>query len=73
MRVVCAIASVAAAVGLFALRSSDDVRQLQSSPVELMREQRVVAELLALPNPAQFYLVRGSDPEELLQREERLT
>lgn len=73
VRVVCAIASVAAAVGLFALRSSDDVRQLQSSPVELMREQRVVAELLALPSPAQFYLVRGSDPEELLQREERLT
>ncbi|ODT37245.1 MAG: hypothetical protein ABS55_03760, partial [Lautropia sp. SCN 70-15] len=59
-------------VGLAQLRSSDDLRQLQSSPPALMQAQREVARLLGLPSPAQFYLVQADSAEKLLQREEAL-
>lgn len=64
--------AVIVAVGLVQLRAADDLRQLQSSPRELMQSQRRVAELLGLPSPAQFILVQGADAEQVLQREEAL-
>lgn len=61
------------AFGLTRLQTSDDVRQLQSSPAELMQSQIRLAHLLGVASPAQFYLVQGQDAEQVLQREEALT
>lgn len=60
-------------VGLYRLESNDDLRQLQSAPPELLAEQKQLGKLLSLPSPAQFYLVSGSTPEQVLNREEALT
>lgn len=54
------------------LRMQDDVRQLQSGAPALLEQQRQVGEILGLPSPAQFYLVHGRTPEQVLQREEDL-
>jgi len=50
----------------------DDVRQLQNGSPALVAQQRQVGEMLGLPSPAQFYLVKGGDAEQVLQREEAL-
>ncbi len=54
------------------LHGMDDVRQLQSSPAELVRQQIEVSRVLGLPSPAQFYLVKGSSAQDVLEREEAL-
>jgi len=54
------------------LRAQDDVRQLQNASPALVTQQRQVGEILGLPSPAQFYLVQGPTPEQVLQREEEL-
>jgi predicted exporter len=60
------------AAGLWRLGSDDDLRSLQSSPPALIEQQAEIGRLLGMPSPAQFYLVRGSDAEQALQREEAL-
>jgi predicted exporter len=67
------VAAVVAASGLWQLRTDDDLRNLQSSPKALVAQQIEIGRLLALPSPAQFYLVRAKDAETLLQREQALT
>ena len=59
--------------GIIQLRPLDDLRSLQSSPPELIEQQRQIGELLGMPSPAQFFLVQGEDAESVLQREEALT
>ena len=59
--------------GLWQLRSNDDLRNLQSSPPTLLAQQAAISRLLAMPSPAQFYLVRAPDVETLLRREQALT
>ncbi|PJI98644.1 putative exporter [Acidovorax sp. 69] len=54
------------------LRVQDDVRQLQNGSAALVAQQRQVGDILGLPSPAQFYLVQGHTPEQVLQREEEL-
>ncbi|WP_439686791.1 Membrane transport protein MMPL domain-containing protein [Cupriavidus oxalaticus] len=56
--------------GLLQVRVVDDVRQLQSSPPALIEAQRTAGRLLGSPSPAQFLLVRGASPDQVLQREE---
>jgi len=56
--------------GLWQVRVVDDVRQLQSSPPALIEAQRTAGRLLGTPSPAQFVLVRGATPDEVLSREE---
>jgi len=58
--------------GILQLQSTDDVRQLQNSPSELLEQQVHLGKLLGLPSPAQFYLVQGNSVEEVLLREEAL-
>lgn len=58
--------------GWWQLHTGDDIRQLQGSPAVLMQSQRDVGRLLGVPSPAQFYLVRGGSPEQVLEREEAL-
>lgn len=67
-----ALASLAAIAGFAKLRVDDDLRSLQSSPKSLIAQQIEIGRVLGLPSPAQFYLVRGGDAQELLEREEAL-
>lgn len=67
-----AIALVFIAGGLWQLRADDDLRSLQSSPRPLVAQQVEAGRILGLPSPAQFFLVRGDDAEQVLQREEAL-
>lgn len=70
--VLAVVMLVLAAPGLLRLHGNDDLRGLQSSPPELIAQQRDVGRLLGMPSPAQFFLVQGRDAEQVLQREERL-
>jgi predicted exporter len=63
---------VFAALGWSRLKVNDDIRSLQSSPPELIRDQIKLGKLLDAPSPVQYYLVRGASSEEVLQREELL-
>lgn len=70
---VAAAISLFVILGLSRLQSHDDLRQLQGSSASLVAEQVEVGRLLDLPSPAQFFLVEGDSPEQLLVREESLT
>lgn len=63
---------VVAAIGIGRLGINDDIRLLQNSPPELVQAQISLSRLLDAPTPVQFYLIRGADPEAVLQREELL-
>ena len=67
-----ALFTLLCAWGVLRLHANDDLRQLQSSPPELVKEQIEVSRLLRIPSPAQFFVVRGATPEAVLQREEAL-
>ncbi|MBW8466422.1 hypothetical protein [Acidovorax sp.] len=69
--IVCAVLALLLWL-LGGLRAQDDVRQLQNASTPLVAQQRQVGEILGLPSPAQFYLVHGGTPEQVLQREEEL-
>ena len=58
--------------GLLRLHFLDDVRALQSSPPELIRQEVRMRELLGQSADRRFFLVRGDSPEQVLQREEAL-
>ena len=60
-------------LGLLRIEVRDDLRSLQNAPAVLLAQQRQIGALLALPSPAQFYLVQGDSAEQVLQREETLT
>lgn len=60
------------AIGLSRLESNDDIRLLQNSPQSLLDAQIEVSSLLAAPTLAQFYLVRGTTQDAVLQNEEAL-
>ena len=60
------------AVGFSRLHTEDSLRQLQSSPANLIAQQKDISEILGLPSPAQYVLVTGTSEEQLLQTEEKL-
>ena len=60
------------AIGWSRLSAQDDVRSLHNSPKKLLDDQVKISELLDLPTPAQFFLLRGTTLEILLEREEVL-
>lgn len=59
-------------LGARSIRVNDDIRLLQNAPPELINQQMRIGKLLQLPSPGQFYLVQGSNQEEVLTREEAL-
>ncbi|WP_226858522.1 MMPL family transporter [Diaphorobacter aerolatus] len=67
----CALALLWIAKGHL-LNHMDDVRQLQNSSPSLIKQQLQVSQMLGLPSPAQFYLVKGESAEQVLEREEAL-
>lgn len=60
------------AFGFSGLHTEDSLRQLQSSPASLIKQQKDISEILGLPSPAQYVLVTGTSEEHLLQTEENL-
>jgi predicted exporter len=64
--------SAFAVTGWSRLNVLDDIRALQKPPTKLLDDQVAVGKLLDVPAPTQFYLVRGSTAEAVLQREEML-
>ncbi len=62
-----------AVIGLMRVQVEDSLRSLQSSPPQLLEQQREIARVLPLPSPAQFFLVRAGNGDDLLQREQALT
>ncbi|MCG2594668.1 hypothetical protein LZ009_17965 [Ramlibacter sp. XY19] len=69
---VLGFAGVLAILGLARLHASDDLRHWQGSPAALQQAQVLTGKLLGTPSVAQFYLVRGATPQEVLEREEAL-
>jgi predicted exporter len=61
-----------ALAGWLRLNVQDDIRALQKPPEKLLDDQMAVGKLLDVPTPTQFYLVRGSTAEAVLQHEEML-
>lgn len=70
--VIVAALAVFIAAGWSRLTVNDDIRSLQSSPPELVRDQIKLGKLLDAPSPVQYFLVRGASNEAVLQREEAL-
>ncbi len=66
------LVGVMAIGGWLQLTTNDDIRSLQSSPPELIRDQIKLSKLLDAPSPVQYFLVRGASSEDVLQREEAL-
>lgn len=58
--------------GLWQLHTHNDIRQWVGAPAELTRQAQRIAEITGYQPTSQFYLVRASDPQRLLQREEAL-
>ena len=51
--------------GFTKLHTEDSLRQLQSSPAGLVKQQKDISEILGLPSPAQYLLVTGENEEAL--------
>lgn len=62
-----------ALLGFTRFNVHDDIRALVSLKPDLQAEQIAVSRILALPSPAQMFIVTGPDIETVLQREEALT
>ncbi len=58
--------------GFSKLHTEDSLRQLQSSPISLINQQKNISEILGLPSPAQYLLVTANSAENLLRTEEAL-
>ncbi|HYQ48798.1 MAG TPA: MMPL family transporter [Pseudomonas sp.] len=56
------------AAGLLRLGSHNDIRQWVASPPQLMEEAQAVARITGYQPTSQFYLVRGADEQQLLER-----
>lgn len=58
--------------GLWQLQSQNDLRQWLGNDPQLLQEAREIARLTGLQPTSQFFLVRGDDQEQLLQRQQAL-
>lgn len=54
------------------VQTRDDIRALQGSPQSLIDAQKKVADAVGLPSPGQFFIVRGENEAQRLEREEAL-
>lgn len=69
-RFAAAALAVLALLGLWRVEFADDVGLLYSAAPQLLENDRRVRELLQAEPESQFFLVQGSSPEAVLQREE---
>ncbi len=56
------------AAGLWQLQSRNDIRQWVASPPQLLEDAQAVARITGYQPTSQFYLVRGEDQRQLLER-----
>lgn len=56
------------AAGLWQLHSRNDIRQWVASPPQLLDDAQAVARITGYQPTSQFYLVRGQDQQQLLER-----
>ncbi|MFT0865197.1 MMPL family transporter [Pseudomonas sp. CAM1A] len=61
------------AAGLWRLETRNDIRQWIGSPPQLMQEAQAVARITGYQPTSQFYLVRGNDRQQLLERLQALS
>lgn len=60
------------ATGLWHLQTRNDIRQWVGTPAQLMEEAQAVARITGYQPTSQFYLVRGADQQQLLERSQTL-
>ncbi len=58
--------------GVFQLQHKDDLRQWASTPPQLLEQSQAISKIIGFQPTSQFYLVRGKDEEQLLQRQQVL-
>jgi predicted exporter len=58
--------------GVVTFKGTDDIRALASYDKNLIAEQMTVSKILELPSPAQFFIVSGNTPDEILTTSENL-
>lgn len=74
--ILLASAGIVMSLALFGatkFRIHDDIRSLAGLNPQLLEDQIIASRILGLPSPAQMFIVTGTDPETVLQREEALT
>ncbi|MGI1679079.1 MAG: hypothetical protein K6L75_10130 [Cellvibrionaceae bacterium] len=71
-RIALAIIVVVSTYLLINLNFDDDIRKLQTSPQVMLEEEAEVQRLTQSINTAQYFVINGSDEEQLLSREEYL-
>lgn len=59
--------------GLLQLSHKDDLRQWASVPPQLLEQSKRISEIVGVQPTSQFFLVRGKDEEQLLQRQQALS
>jgi len=55
--------------GVLQLQHKDDLRQWASTPPQLLEQSQAISKIIGFQPTSQFYLVRGKDEEQLLQRQ----
>lgn len=65
--------AVVAVPGWLQLRSDDDIHLLIQRDPSLVAQERTVSAAVGADNSAQFFVVRGATPEEVLERAEALS
>ncbi|MGP0171801.1 MMPL family transporter [Pseudomonas sp. NCHU5208] len=59
--------------GLLQLSHKDDLRQWASVPPQLPEQSKAISQIIGMQPTSQFFLVRGQDEEQLLQRQQQLS
>jgi predicted exporter len=62
----------AAVYGAITFNGTDNIRALASYDANLVAEQTMISKLMELPSPAQFFIVSGNSPDEVLSATEGL-
>jgi predicted exporter len=70
--VLLALLMVFCAAGLWQLTSKNDIRQWIAAPQSLTDEARAIARITGYQPTSQFFLVRGKDQQQLLERQAAL-
>ncbi|MGG2395531.1 MMPL family transporter [Pseudomonas sp. SH1-B] len=59
--------------GVLQLSHKDDLRQWASVPPQLLEQSKAIGQIIGIRPTSQFFLVRGKDEEQLLQRQLQLS
>lgn len=70
---IAAVLTLFAVPGWLQLRSDDDIHLLIQRDPSLVAQERVVSGAVGIDNSAQFFVVRGATPEQVLERAEALS